>query len=72
MSSARLDEAFSAIARSDNVTGSSPVPISVVEDRTATGEEPAPGVMGLIALLGGCWTAHDSREEEKKRSVLWS
>lgn len=51
MSSARLDGAFTAIARSDDVTVSSPVPISVVEDRTAPGEEPAAGVMGLITLL---------------------
>jgi subtilase family serine protease len=66
MSRARLDAYFAAASLADDVPVSSPVSISTVEDRM-TGEEPGAGVMGLVALLGGCWTVHGSREEKKSR-----
>jgi hypothetical protein len=65
ISPAKLDVYFIEASLTDDLPASAPVMIPAGKQQTIASLKPATGVMGLVALLGGCWKVHDSREEKK-------
>ncbi len=66
MSRLNVDSFFMAVAVEEQLPASpatapegSPLPASTLE--------PSAGLVGLAALLSGCWTTHVSREEERRQ-----
>jgi subtilase family serine protease len=69
MSRANLDAYFIEASLTENITLGAPLAIAASEQQTEGVFEPAAGVFGMIAMLGGCWSVRDSREEKKKAST---
>jgi subtilase family serine protease len=66
MSPSNVDGYFIEATGTDELPVIAPVMVPSAKDQTDSSVEPAAGMIGLVALLGGCWTVQDSREDKKK------
>ena len=61
----RLDAYFSLAASTEDLSAGGGVNLPA-QDQSSAPAQPEAAIFGLVALLGGCWTVHESRDEKKK------
>jgi subtilase family serine protease len=62
----RLDAYFSMAASTEDLAVGNGVTNLPAQDQSSAPAQPEAAIFGLVALLGGCWTVHESRDEKKK------
>jgi hypothetical protein len=66
MSRNRVDAYFIMAAPTEDLSVSAGVTNLPAQERTNAPAQPEASILGLFALLGGCWTVHGSRDEKKR------